>query len=309
MAGEPPEGAAATTAPIAPDDPAATTARLASTGGVTPSGVGAAAPGRTATGRAAAAPPGSADERDGQADERTSRIARAGGLALLATLLLPLVSSGPDRWNLFAAFSPLAALGAAVVAAGVARRRGPLAAGIMIGLGGLATAGSLALVKFAAERLDAVALVLVLITLAGAVTLTIAGIRTAEPEPQVTADPGTLLLALVGGALATVALFVTYDGFSSLWSEVSEVDSAEFFLLPAAGVAATLAGIVLLQNRPRLAAGLLLATGLMLALQFVGVLIASWRAIGEVGEVGSAGVIGLLGGVIVLAAGAYAARR
>jgi hypothetical protein len=46
-----------------------------------------------------------------------------------------------------------------------------------------------------------------------------------------------------------------------------------------------------------------------LALQFAGVLIASWRAIGEVGEVGSAGVIGLLGGAIVLAAGAYAARR
>jgi hypothetical protein len=34
------------------------------------------------------------------------------------------------------------------------------------------------------------------------------------------------------------------------------------------------------------------------------VLIAAWRAIGEVGDVGSAGVIGLLGGAIVLAAGA-----
>ena len=48
------------------------------------------------------------------ADPRTSQLARAGGFALLATLLLPLVSSGADRWNLFAAFSPLAA----------ARRRG-----------------------------------------------------------------------------------------------------------------------------------------------------------------------------------------
>ena len=67
-----------------------------------------------------------------------------------------------------------------------------------------------------------------------------------------TADPGTLVLALVGGALATVALFVNYDGLSSLWSEVAERDSAEFFLLPAVAVAATLGGIVLLQARPRL---------------------------------------------------------
>jgi hypothetical protein len=179
----------------------------------------------------------------------------------------------------------------------------------MLGFGVLATSGALALVKFASERLDPVAVVLVLITLAGAVALTVAGARAAQPEPPVTADPGTLVLALVGGALATVALFVNYDGLSSLWSEVPERDSAEFFLLPAVGVAATLAGIVLLQARPRLAAGLLLATGLMLTLQFVGVLIAAWRAIGEVGEVGSAGVIGLLGGALVLAAGAYAARR
>jgi hypothetical protein len=196
-----------------------------------------------------------------------------------------------------------------VLALLAARRPGNIAAGVLIGGGGLATAGSLALVKFAGERLDAVALVLVLITLAGALAVTIAGVRAAEPEPAVTADPGTLVLALVGGALATVALFVNYDGFSSLWSEVPEVDSAEFFLLPAVGVAATLAGIVALQARPRLAAGLLLATGLTLALQFAGLLIAAWRAIGEVGEVKSAGLIGLLGGLIVLAAGAYAARR
>ena len=178
----------------------------------------------------------------------------------------------------------------------------------MLGFGVLATSGALALVKFASERLDPVAVVLVLITLAGAVALTVAGARAAQPEPPVTADPGTLVLAGRRRA-ATVALFVNYDGLSSLWSEVPERDSAEFFLLPAMGVAVTLAGIVLLQARPRMAAGLLLATGLTLTLQFMGVLIAAWRAIGEVGEVGSAGVIGLLGGAIVLAAGAYAARR
>jgi hypothetical protein len=228
---------------------------------------------------------------------------------LLAALLLPAVASGADRWNLFAAFSPLAAAGITVGALLIYRRPGAVGAGFLIGSGALATAGSLALVKFATERLDAVAVVLVLIVLAGAVMLTVAGVRAVQPEPAVTADPGTLVLALVGGALATVALFVNYDGFSTLWSEVGERDSAEFFLLPAVGVAATLAGIVLLQARPRLAAGLLLATGLTLSLQYVGVLIAAWRAIGEVGEVGSAGLIGLLGGAIVLAAGAYAARR
>ena len=43
-------------------------------------------------------------------------------------------------------------------------------------------------------------------------------------------------------------------------------------------------------------------------LHFAGVLVAAWRAIGEVGEVGSAGVVGVLGGLIVLAAGAYTGR-
>ena len=122
-----------------------------------------------------------------------------------------------------------------------------------------------------------------------------------------TADPGTLVLALVGGALASVALFVNYDGFSSLWSEVGERDSAEFFLLPAVAVAAMLGGIVLLQARPRWRPGCCWRSGSVDALHFVGVLIAAWRAIGEVGEVGSAGVIGLFGGALVLAAGAYAA--
>ena len=78
--------------------------------------------------------------------------------------------------------------------------------------------------------------------------------------------------------------------------------------MPAVAVVALLAGIVLLQARPRFAAGLLVAVGFGTALQFLGVLIAAWRAIGEVGEVGSAGAIGLFGGLIVLAAGAYAAR-
>ena len=236
------------------------------------------------------------------------RLARAGGLALLATVLLIAVADGSERWNLFAAFSPIEAVGVAIGTWLVSRRPGPFTAGVLIGFGTLATAGGLALAKFASERLDAVALVFVLIVLAGALAILVAGVRALEPEPAVAADPGALVLALVGAALASVALFVNYDGFSSLWSEVGERDSAEFFFEPAVAVAAMLAGIVLLQARPRFAAGLLVAVGFATALHFLGVLVAAARAIGEPGMVGSAGYIGMLGGLIVLAAGAYARR-
>jgi len=179
---------------------------------------------------------------------------------------------------------------------------------VLIGFGTLATAGAVALGKFASERLDAVAVVCVLIVLAGAIAILVAGVRSMTPEPAVTADPGALVLALVGAALASVALFVNYDGLSSLWSEVGERESAEFFFEPAIAVVATLVGIVLLQARPRFASGLLVAVGSATVLHFAGVLVAAWRAIGEVGEVGSAGVVGVLGGLIVLAAGAYTGR-
>ena len=124
--------------------------------------------------------------------------------------------------------------------------------------------------KFTSERLDAVAIVFVLIVARRRVAILVAGVRALEPEPAVAADPGALVLALVGAALASVALFVNYDGFSSLWSEVGERDSAEFFFEPAVAVAAMLAGIVLLQARPRFAAGLLVAVGFATALHFLG---------------------------------------
>ena len=49
--------------------------------------------------------------------------------------------------------------------------------------------------------------------------------------------------------------------------------------------AAALAGLLLLAARPRFAAGLLLAVGTALTLHYLGLLVAAWRAIGEVGEV------------------------
>ena len=98
-------------------------------------------------------------------------------------------------------------------------------------------------------------------------------------------DPAALILGLGGAALSTVALFVSYDGFSSLWSEVGEVGSAEFFFEPMVAVVVMLAGLVALGTRPRFACGLLLAVGMAGTLHFLGVIVAAWRAIGEVGEV------------------------
>jgi hypothetical protein len=65
-------------------------------------------------------------------------------------------------------------------------------------------------------------------------------------------------------------------------------------------------GVAAAGTRPRVSAGLLLAVGGATALHYCGVLVASWRAIGEVGQVGPAGFVGLLGGLLVLAGGVYA---
>jgi len=151
------------------------------------------------------------------------------------------------------------------------------------------------------------------IVLGGALAILVAGIvaaRAASAPTIVTPiDPGTLVLGLVGVALACAAFFVNYDGFSSLWSEVGEGESAEFFLEPfVIVVAALVAVVVVLQSRPQVAAGILVAAGGAGVLHFLGVLVAAWRAIGEVGDVGSAGVIGVLGCLLIAGAGA-AARR
>ena len=43
-------------------------------------------------------------------------------------------------------------------------------------------------------------------------------------------------------------------------------------------------------------------------LHHLGVVVAAWRAIGEVGEIRAAGFIGILGGLLVFAAGAWVQR-
>lgn len=63
-----------------------------------------------------------------------------------------------------------------------------------------------------------------------------ASAATAEVTPV---DPGAMLLGLAGVSLAFAALFVYYDGSSSLWSEVGERTSAGFFFEPAVAVLAS----------------------------------------------------------------------
>jgi hypothetical protein len=121
-------------------------------------------------------------------------------------------------------------------------------------------------------------------------------------------DPAALVLGLAGTALAAVAIFVNYDGLSSLWSELADGESAEFVFEPVVLVAAMLVGLALLGARPRVASGVLLAVGMAAALHYLGVIVAAWRAIGEVGDIRAAGFIGILGGLLVVVAGALVHR-
>ena len=245
-------------------------------------------------------------------------LARAGGLAILAAVLIPLVSEGIDRWNVFAVLSPLEAVGAGVAAFVVSRglRAGTtdvtLAAGWLLGLGGLLTVAALGLLRFTLNRLDGLATLLAVVALLAALAILAAGVgclRVARPPAaQPIFNPGPLVLGLAGAALAAAAMFVNYDGFSSLWLELQEGESAEFFFEPALVVIVALFGVGLLGARPRLAGGLLLAVGLAATLHYAGLLIAAAKAIGEEGDVRSAAYIGILGGLLILAAGALASR-
>jgi hypothetical protein len=245
-------------------------------------------------------------------------LARAGGIALLAVALLPVITEWPEHWNVFAVLSPFEVAGAAVAAFMVAsavtsaRISASTAAGALIGFGAVTVVASLALLRFTTNRLSAVSTVLAVVALLGAVAMLVAGIgclrSASRSAPAAGVDPGPLVLGLAGAVLAGLAIFVNYDGFSSLWSEVAEGDSAEFALEPVVLVAAVLLGLGLLGAQPRLAAGLLLAVGAATSLHYLGVLVAAWRAIGEVGETRSAGYIGVLGGLLVVAAGAWAHR-
>ncbi len=249
---------------------------------------------------------------------QTVRLARAGALSAVAALLIVLLAEGFDRWNLFAVLSPIEAVGVAVATWLIARALSAgridtsLAAGWLLGFGALGVVAALALLRHTSERLGGLSTLLAVIVLLGAGAILAAGVgclRASPPERGATTfNPGPLVLGLAGIGLAGVALFVDYDGFSSLYDELVETESAEFFFEPAVAVVAALTGLVLLGSRPRLAAGLLLAVGTAASLHFLGLLAAAARAIGEVGDTRAAGYIGVVGGLLILAAGALASR-
>ena len=268
-------------------------------------------------------PPGSGEQSvpgagDLPVPPRVVVLAQAGALALLAALLIPLLAEWPDRWNVFAVLSPFEAVGVGlatwIVAQSLTARRisVSVAAGALVGFGGLTSIASVALLRFTINRLDAISVVLAVVVFLGAAATLAAGIgclRSAERSaPAGTVDPSALVLGLAGAALVAVAIFTNYDGFSSLWSELAEGESAEFVFEPVVLVVAILLGLGLLGGQPKLAAGLLLAVGTTASLHYLGVLVAAWRAIGEVGEIKSAAFIGVLGGLLVVAAGALVQR-
>ncbi len=252
------------------------------------------------------APPGETPPRGAPVvEEAPVPLARFGAVALLAALVVSLLAHDKDHWNTFAILAPWEAIGVAYL---VWRSREP---GLLIGAGALMTVAGIGLIKFSAQRINPLAVVFAVIVVAGGLAILAAGLRTPRPpETAQPVDPGTLILGLAGIGLVAVALFIPYDGASTLWSEVRDDGglSAEFFFEPLVMVIAALVGLVGLGSRPRFSAPLLYLAGVAGTLHFLGVLTAAALAIGERGDVKAAGFVGLIGGALIAAAGASARR-
>jgi len=241
-------------------------------------------------------------------------LVRAGAISLLGVVAMPLAVDGTmARWNLFAVMAPLTAISAAVllwlVADGLRARRLPLpyAGGLLVAVGALTTAGAAGLISYSVQWFGGAAKLLGAVALLGALAALAVGIscvRLASADPdRMAAERSMMVLALVGTVLAAVALFIPYDGSSSLWDEVIEESSAAFAYLPLTAVLVLIVAVVLLGSRRQLAAGMLTAGGLLIAVHFVGVLLAASFAVGEVGEVRAAWIAGVAAGVLVGLAG------
>jgi hypothetical protein len=241
-------------------------------------------------------------------------LARVAAVALLPAAVIPLLAVGDERWNVFAVLSPIEAICASVGlwllarAVGTGRLGTGAAAGLLTAIGVLTTAASIGLVKFTVERVGGVGAALAVIVLCGAIAVLAAGLacgpaalRTAGVSSA--ASTGLVLAVFATGVLLW-ALIARYDGESSLWSEVGEVTSAEFFFEPALAVALLITGIAVLMSWPRPAGSLLIGTGALTSVHFAGVIVAAARAVGEVGEVREGGFVGLLAGAVALLAGA-----
>jgi hypothetical protein len=243
-------------------------------------------------------------------------IGRVGALGLLAVIPHSLVTFGDNSttgWNAFAVLSPIEGILAAVTVWLVVdvlrsgRMPTSVGAGALLVIGASATVNALGLAAFSARWTPSAA-PYAYVVLAGSV-LTIAAaigcLRTALP----TAHSGAVgtepfVIGGAGVAAACTALFVNYDGYSSLRSELGQF--SEYFYSAAFACLLALGGLLALRGWPRLAAGALLASGGVLAVHYLGVVLASAKAIGEPGETRAGGFIGILGGLFVAAAGAYA---
>jgi hypothetical protein len=217
---------------------------------------------------------------------------------------------------MFAVISPIEAILASaavwLLVGALGRRRLSTAtgAGALTVIGALCSVGALGLVKFSTQRIDAGAVVLSLVALLGGAATLTAGVSCLRASIGTAgsgrSDPAALILALVGAGLSVAALLQHYDGYSSLASEVGEGYSAEFFFEPAFAVVLVLVGLVSLGSWPRFGVGVLITAGAQIAVHYVGVLLASHFAVGEVGGTGPAWFLGFAGGVLVAAAGFYA---
>jgi hypothetical protein len=226
----------------------------------------------------------------------------------------PLLARNLDRWNGFAALGPIEVL---VVPPGLylltrSARAGRLPAGMIGGAltaaGACLLAGAGGLLKFGAQRVGPVGALLAAVALTGAALLLVSGWRRGAGPVSAPGAPGpdrTGIALASGGALLLVAgtFWQPYDGNSTLWGEVGEWESAEFFFEPAAALLLVGVALLVASERRRWAAGLLIGTGGLAVVHFTGVVIAAAQAIGEVGDVRMGGFLGVLGGLLALVGG------
>ncbi|HEX6683047.1 MAG TPA: hypothetical protein VF062_09645, partial [Candidatus Limnocylindrales bacterium] len=247
---------------------------------------------------------------------RVTWMGRVGALGLLAVIPASLVTFGENSttgWNAFAVFSPiegfLAAVAVWLLIDLLRRGRVPasVGAGALLVIGASEAVSALGLAAFAGDWVPSAVPVVVVVVAGGLLTFA-AGVdclRTALPTPKSGAigiEP--LALGGAGVAAAFVGLFLNYDGESSLVSELEEI--GEYFYSAAFACLLALGALLAVRGWPRLASGALLASGGVLAVHYLGIVLASASAIGEPGDTRAGAFIGILGGLLVAAAGAYA---
>ena len=252
------------------------------------------------------------ERADAERTRLAGAFALAGAVAVLISFMLPLADGEfvltyvfrPD-WAPFFVYSPIELVPAALAAMGIGlavlrdRISGALAGGLLLG-GVVVVASAIALLVY--FGVDALAF----IPLIGGTLLVSSGALLAAQSrrtvPSVRRDTVTLLLAGTGAVAVFVSIFVEYEEGTSMANV-----GIEYALEPLVAAGSITFALLLLAglSRPLVAAGLLLAVGVLTALRDVGVIVAS--AVGG-SPLRTAGFIGLAGGVLAAAAGARTYR-